>query len=223
MDHTQATELHAAERYLLGELAAEEAEDFERHYFECAACAEAVEGGTEFIANARAVLAERASGAGRAPVMVGMPVRIPKRTWWASLQWIPAAAAVALAAIVVYQGAVVIPGMRQAQALPAFQLSGLSRGAAATVSVPAGTAWVALATDIPPDVHFPEYVCILTSGGRTAARVSVAAPAAGQPATVLVPVRNLAEGEYEFTLYGMDANGQQRDKVSTSAFHFQSQ
>ena len=223
MDHTQATERHAAERYLLGELPAEEAEDFERHYFECAECAEALEGGTEFIANARVVLAERGSGTGRRPVMVGMPVKSQKRAWWAGLQWMPAAAAIALAAIVVYQGAVVIPGMRQAQALPAFQLSGLSRGAAATVSVPAGSTWLALATDIPPDFHFPQYVCFLTSEGRPAVRVSVAAPAAGQPITVLVPARNLAEGDYEFTLYGMDASGQQRDKVSTSRFHFQFQ
>jgi len=56
MDHSQAIETQAAERYLLGELSASEAEDFEQHYFECTDCAEAVESGGVFIANARAVM-----------------------------------------------------------------------------------------------------------------------------------------------------------------------
>lgn len=223
MDHTRATELRAAERYLLGELPAEEAEDFERHYFACAECAEAVEGGTEFIANARAVLAEQEPQMNRGPVVMRKAERSSKQRWWSWPQWVPVAAAVALAAVALYQGAVVIPGMRQPQPLPAFLLSGLSRGAAATVSVPAGTGWVALSTDLPPDAHFSQYVCILTSGGRTAASVSIGAPAAGQPISVLVPTRGLAQGDYEFAVYGIDSNGQQRDKVTTSSFHFQFQ
>jgi hypothetical protein len=223
MDHTRATELHAAERYLLGELRAEEAEDFERHYFECNECAEAVEGGTEFIANARAVLAKGEAQTNRAPVVMRKAERTSqqgRRSW---PQWVPVAAAVVFAVVALYQGTIVIPGMRQAQPLPAFLLSGLSRGASATVSVPAGTEWVAVSTDLPPDVHFPQYVCILTSGNGTVARVTAGAPVAGQPVSVLVPTRGMAQGDYEFAVYGIDSNGQQRDKVSTSSFHFQFQ
>lgn len=219
MDHTRATELHAAERYLLGELPAEEAEDFERHYFECTECAEAVEGGTEFITNARVVLGEREPQTNRAPVVIRKAERKQSRWFWP--QWIPVAAAVTFGVVALYQGTVLIPGMRQAQPLPAFLLSGVSRGAAATVSVPAGTAWVALSADLPPDAHFSQYVCILTSGERTAARVTTGAPVAGQPITVLAPTRDLMPGDYEFAVYGIDSNGQQRDKVSTSSFHFQ--
>jgi anti-sigma factor RsiW len=223
MDHTRATELHAAERYLLGELPAEEAEDFELHYFACAECAEAVERGTEFIANARAVLVEGEPQTNRAPVVMRKAERASKQSRWSWPQWVPVAAAVVFAVVALYQGAIVIPGMRQAQPLPAFLLSGLSRGAAATVSVPAGTGWMALSTDLPPDAHFAQYVCILTSDGRAAARVTAGAPVAGQPVTVLVPTRDLAPGDYEFAVYGIDSNGQQRDKVSTSSFHFQFQ
>jgi hypothetical protein len=220
MDHIRATELHAAERYLLGELPAEEAEDFELHYFACAECAEAVEGGTEFIANARAVLVEREPQINRAPVVMGKAERTSKQSGWTWPKWVPMAAAVMFAVVALYQGAIVIPGMRQAQPLPAFVLSGLSRGATATVSVSVGTGWFSLSTDLPPDVHFPQYVCILTSGGRAVARVTAGAPVAGQPVSVLVPTRALAQGDYEFAVYGIDSNGQQRDKVSTSSFQF---
>src|SRR5579872_6146374 len=151
MDHMQATEVRAAERYLLGELPAEEAEDFERHYFECDDCAEAVEAGSEFIGNARAVLAE----GGRRPTRDPAAPRSKKsvaerlRAWWSLPVLVPAVAALALAVVAIYQGAVVIPGLRQAfespRALPAFQMAGVSRGAATLIRVPAGTPALALA------------------------------------------------------------------------------
>lgn len=58
MDHREAIEIQAVERYLLNELSPEEAESFERHYFECTECALAVEAGRWFAASTRAVFAE---------------------------------------------------------------------------------------------------------------------------------------------------------------------
>jgi hypothetical protein len=228
MDHTKATEIHAAERYVLGELPAEEAEDFERHFFECAVCAEAVEGGTEFIANARAALATPTPQPIQGSTEAGPQrvVRVLKRNWsWP--RWIPIAVAAALAVIVLYQGAFVIPGMRQAlespRALPAFQLAGLSRGTAPLVSVPPGTAWLSLASDLPPDARFPQYLAVLASGERILFRVNAAPPGEGQPLSVLVPAGSLSPGEYEFIVYGLNTDGQQRDKVTSSPFKFQFQ
>jgi hypothetical protein len=227
MDHKRAAEVHAAERYLLRELPAEEAEDFERHYFECAECAEAVESGTEFIANAKAVLAAREPQSIRGRMSVGPQKRVRASNWGGWPRWVAVAATVAFAAVALYQGTIVIPGMRQAlespQALPAFQLAGLSRGAGATISVPAGTPWLALTVDIPPDLRFPQYTSIVTSGSRTVFRVTVAAPRDAEPISVLVPARKLSPGDYQFTVYGMNADGQQRDRVSSSDFHFQFQ
>jgi anti-sigma factor RsiW len=56
MDHAEATRKSAAEQYLLGEMSEEEALEFERHFFACADCAEAVEAGAALAANARKVL-----------------------------------------------------------------------------------------------------------------------------------------------------------------------
>lgn len=225
MDHTHAIEVRAAERYLLGGLPAAEAEDFERHYFECADCAQAVEAGGQFIANARVVFGEPETGRLPARAETRKSWRDRWRSWWSFQILIPAAAALVLAAVAVYQGFVVIPGLRQtfdsARALPAFQLAGVSRGAEAPITVPAGTPSLALAIDVPPDLHFARYLCVLTAGTRTLFRVETAAPPEGQPITILAPTHGLAAGEYEFNVYGIGADGQPRDKVATSSFQFQ--
>ena len=225
MDHSHATELQAAERYLLGELPAAEAEDFERHFFECADCAQAVDAGNQFIANAQVVFSQGFVEPRRSEARPRVSVRDRMRAWWWMPGWLPAAAALALAVVAVYQGLVLIPGLRQgldtARALPAFQLAGLSRGAGETISVPAGTPWLALSLDVPPDVNFPRYVCVVTAGSRTLFRVESAAPAPGQPITILVPTRSLSPGSEEFTVYGLGPNGETRDKVASSIFQFQ--
>src|SRR5438132_7810886 len=42
MDHEVATQTHAVERYLLGEMPSSERDLFEEHYFSCADCGEEV-------------------------------------------------------------------------------------------------------------------------------------------------------------------------------------
>lgn len=225
MDHTQATETQAAERYLLGELPAGEAEDFERHYFECADCAEAVEAGDDFIAHAKVVLAEHDRLPARDPSAerpkAGLRERL--RGWWSLPMLVPAGAALVLAVVTGYQGFVVIPGLESPRALPAFQLAGASRGTETQIRIPAGTAALSLAIDVPPDARFPQYLCVLSARGRTVFQVTAPSPSEGQPITILVPGRTLASGDYEFTVYGTGADGQPHDKVTTSSFHFQSQ
>lgn len=227
MDHSHATEVQAAERYLLGELPVAEAEEFERHFFECADCAQAVEAGNQFIANARVVFGEGFVESRREHADAGQRVSVRERMrpWWWMPGWLPAAAALALAVVAVYQGFVLVPGLRQgldtARALPAFQLAGLSRGAGETISVPAGTPWLALSLDVPPDVHFSQYLCVVAAGNRTLFRVKSAAPSPGQPITILVPTRTLSPGAEEFTVYGLGPNSETRDKVASSSFQFQ--
>ncbi len=58
MDHQSAVDRNLAERYLLGELEAAEAAEFEEHFFDCPACAEDVRMGRTFVANLKAVLVE---------------------------------------------------------------------------------------------------------------------------------------------------------------------
>src|SRR5271169_5963322 len=100
MDHSNAIDTQAVERYLLGELSASEAEEFELHYFACPQCALAVESGGVFIDGARAVWADekRTSASDRTPGN-------PHTSFWDAVAgyWtrpafaLPAAAAVLLA------------------------------------------------------------------------------------------------------------------------------
>jgi hypothetical protein len=105
MDHRQALDRKAAERYLLGEMSEPERFDFESHYFECQECA----------GDVRAVhtLARGVKELGREEAAAGSPA--PRRQW---LAWLtppvlaPAAMALGFAVLAGYQAWVVIPSMR---------------------------------------------------------------------------------------------------------------
>lgn len=229
MDHRQAVDSKASERYLLGELTAEEVDDFERHYFECTECAVAVESGSVFIANAKAVFAEGAF----APSL-GVRQNSPRKSFLAALAAVwnrpaviaPSIASILFLGLVLYQDVIVIPGMRRSfdspRALPVFQLSAASRGSETRVDVPNGTPSLALSADVPPDATFPEYRCELLLGSRTVFRVAVPSPIAGQPLTILVPTRELQSSQYVLRIYGIGPHGVTA-KVADCLFDFQIQ
>lgn len=93
MDHSTATKNHTVERYLLDELSPGEREDFEEHYFDCAACAEAVRTGAIFAANGRAVVREEAQRPSRPGQVTEMQPRPGRRP---IPRWIPSSIAAAL-------------------------------------------------------------------------------------------------------------------------------
>src|ERR1700740_3066472 len=68
MEHIQAIQLKAAERYVLGELPSDLREQYEEHFFSCVECAEELSLAAAFIENSRAAM-------GSEPVMP--PVRLP--------------------------------------------------------------------------------------------------------------------------------------------------
>src|SRR3954469_9581796 len=115
MDHSEAIELRAAERYLLGELSVERRDQFEEHFFGCLECAGDVRCGAALVDNARHVLTHE-------------PVPIPKSLtpsrasggWFGWLQpaWGFAAAVIVLAGILSYQNLVTIPSLKHGAAHP---------------------------------------------------------------------------------------------------------
>jgi hypothetical protein len=116
MDHEAAIRTGAVERYILGEMKDAERDAFEEHYFCCPICAEAIR-----TADALKGEMKDALSGGRFE---------QRRRWW--FPWpvlIPAAAAMVLAAVVVYQNAVVLPVLKAPRTLgPALILDGLTRG-----------------------------------------------------------------------------------------------
>jgi hypothetical protein len=233
MDHAQSIEAEAVERYLLGELSAAEAEEFERHFFECAECAADLDSGLEFVKHARPVLAEPHQGRGEPAIG---PEDGKRRRWWQDFMgvraWmrpasaVPMAAALALGAVALYQGTVVIPGMRQGYgppvAVPTFALGSVSRGEATKVVAPAGRP-VILAMAIPPDQTYPRYRCTVRRADG-AGHFSLIVPPAppGQPVTILVPPREAQPGTYELSVSGIRPDGTETQRIAGYSFEVSS-
>ena len=110
MDHTEAVQSNAVERFALGDLPLGQVEDFERHFFECSQCSEELRSLSVLTLNLRAVLSEEATISAptvvREPVIekpppVFSPKAISPKWWRQPLTMGPAFAAFAFAALLV--------------------------------------------------------------------------------------------------------------------------
>ena len=133
MTHDLVVKSHTVERYFLDELAKEERDAFEDHYFSCEVCAADVRATSIFLEKAKEVLAEEPlSAAARVPRPMVEPPNT-KRNWFAWLQpAFPAMAAAALA-VVGFQNIVTIPALKSPRSMPAVVLDLTSRASAPQV------------------------------------------------------------------------------------------
>jgi hypothetical protein len=213
MNHREAVEGQAAERYLLMELSPAEREEFEEHFFGCAACAAAVEAGVVFAANARAVLSERAGR--HAPI---------HHRW---LEWRRPAYVFAIAGLllflIAYEELLRIPRLQREwaaatapQAYPAFFLRPVARGDDQVLEVPKAAPFVGLALDVPPGGVYRSFECDLRGGSPLT--IAVPAPASpGAPLNILVPLSRLRPGPYLLILRGRNDGS---EAVELSRFSF---
>jgi Putative zinc-finger len=202
MDHIEAVQRQAADRYLLGELSETEIREFEEHYFACPDCATELESAAILVENSRAVFHEfqpvgifrRATGWRRSMADLRRP-----------LFAIPAFAACALACVCVYQAVLLAPSLQQ---VPAFALAGRTRGPDTQIVAPRGVPVLAVSFDIDPRAVYPKYRCELQdSSGSTRFTASAAQPAAGEPITLLLPARKLESGKYKLAVSGAPPQG----------------
>jgi hypothetical protein len=213
MNHREAVERQAVERYVLDELPAAEREEFEAHFFGCADCAAEVEAGAVFAANARAVFSEEA---GR---------HAPSHHRW--LEWRRPAYVFGLAAallfVVAYEELLRVPGLRREwaeiaapRAYPAFFLRPVARGDDQVLEVPKSAPFVGFALDVPPGSAYRSFECDLRGGGRFS--ITVPAPASpGAPLNILIPVSRLQPGQYVLILRGRNDGS---EAVELSRFGF---
>ncbi len=192
MDHQHAIATHAAERYLLNELAGTDRDAFEAHYFSCAECAEDVRTGALMRDGVRAGLTAPATADAR-----GTVVPIAGRRRWRPSVVAPWAMAASLALVAGYQAWWPMPRPTAIEATTPVLLRPASRGAVTTVTRPAAGV-VAFALDL----NLTEAASSLTYDLRTADGKSVASgvaatPPAGTPLLLVVPVAQLnAPGDY---------------------------
>ncbi|HJQ40664.1 MAG TPA: hypothetical protein VKB93_26275 [Thermoanaerobaculia bacterium] len=196
MDHSEAQQNHAVERYLLNEMTGGERDGFEEHYFDCRLCAEDVTDGAKLVAAGRRV-------ALISPNVVPMP-----RRWTA---WLPTAAAAALVIVAVGIG---VPR----RSSPSLELAqdyvvdfSVSRGPGSeplTITPENPIVYVR----IPEEPAFPSYkIQIRDSAGKEVMAVSVDADRAKEQIPVLP--RSLPTGGYVLAIEGVrDGNHTEIDK-----------
>ncbi|MGA7916316.1 MAG: hypothetical protein WCA00_13845 [Candidatus Acidiferrales bacterium] len=212
MEHTEAVQLRAAERYVLGELAGDLRTQYEDHYFGCAQCAEDLRLAAIFVENTRAELESE-------------PVRVPARApaagargaasggWFAGL--LRPSLVVPVFAILLlfagYQNLIVIPHLKTTapaiapQTLPSFSMiTADSRGGEPlAITVPAGKPF-SLYIDIPPEKKFPLYVCeVVNASGAREYTLNISGQEAQNSVQLLIPPATLQPGNYTLVVRGL--------------------
>jgi anti-sigma factor RsiW len=201
MTHADAIRTLAAERYLLDEMSEIERFAFEEHYFDCQECADDIRTGSTM---RHAVKSGLLPDTPRAQPVV--QIVAAKRRWTPAVV-VPWAAAAVLALAVGYQSLAPGAGGRlQIGALTPVTIRPDSRGAVPTVPVSGDAEAVTLALDVDaPDRADLTYV-LRTSAGARVAEGRVAAPRAGTPLLLLVPVWTLTPST-QYILAVQDAAG----------------
>lgn len=209
MDHQQATQLMAVEKYLLQELAPEERDQFEEHFFDCPECATDLGASVAFVEAAKREFRLNP---------VPKPASAPKgKSGLALLR--PAIAWSALAAsllVIAYQNVVVYPHfkseiaeLKAPEMLPSVSLvNDNSRGGQApAITVAPGHPFL-LTLDIPTEDRYSSYTCLLYSpAGSIAWRMEVSAQAARDTVSIRVPSAAGRPGEYTLAVQGNTDRG----------------
>jgi Putative zinc-finger len=205
MDHHQATQLTAVEKYLLDELTPEVRDEFEEHYFDCQDCATDLRATAGFMEAAKK---EFSVNPVPKPGAAGKSKSRSSLLWPAAFVWSALAASLL---VIAYQNAVVLPRfrgeiseLRAPEILPSISLVGTnSRGG----EIPAVTLGASqpflLSVDIPTQDRFSSYTCLLYSpSGSLSWRVEVSAQSAKDTVSIRVPSANRLPGEYTLTVQG---------------------
>jgi hypothetical protein len=217
MNHGQAVEQLAVERYLLDELAPDARDAFEEHLFDCQECSLDLRAGTLFVNGVKTELpkiADRSVVTNKAP--------LPKASSW--LSWLRPAfvtpAFAALLAIVVFQNAVTLPKLRNAanqpRLVPFSHLRPATRGSSHTSLAVDRAHGAAVQVDLPAGfsgITATSYAVELRDGqGKLIWTSTVPAPAQtvdqDQQLSLYIPGARLSNGTYALDIASLDAQGQ---------------
>lgn len=203
MEHTNADESLAVERYLLGEMSANEVHEFEEHIFLCHECAEAVKMGAALADNAHAVFKDEAWHLRQETARGSTRKATP---WWQRFAFpvlAPSFAALVLLCVAGYQRLIVISALRDqlaqstaAQSLPTFALHAVSRGATPEIDVPAGGRYFSVYFDVTAESPSGYRCEIRDASGAIKSTVPVAQRKPDGTLSLLLERSQFPAGEY---------------------------
>lgn len=195
MNHNEAIQTQACEKYLLGELSTGQRDAFEEHYFSCSDCALQLRSTSEFLSASREILAALPESKANQDVS-------PTKAWF---RWLnPLVAGPAFAALllfIAYQNLVTIPRYQQLATSPRVLamhslIAANSRGAEGSSFSSAPNEPLGLYVDIPADSSHSLYLLRLEDpNGHSSLLRSVTAEEAQKTQVVVVNPGSLA-GKY---------------------------
>ena len=209
MNHQDALQQMAVERYLLGELNGPFLESFEEHLFECPACAADVKAGVTFIDAARAEL--------KIPqrVTASYVKRPPKWTSWFTSPWILGPALAACLFLLAFQTFVLQPRMKlevaRAQTPAVLNPLVLANAGARGDSIPEIVApehgSFVISLDIPAATGgFSGYLCSLSAADGSLLWQTTVSPEQARDALLInMPTDKTKEGLNTLLIQGLPA------------------
>lgn len=225
MEHEPAVRNLAVESYLLGEMSPAERESFEEHYFECSVCAEDLRAASQFLEDAKDLMAAEASAPAVPARANAGTVKAPEPSGWNWLGWLrPQAAAALLAVLVVVAGVETfstIPGLRRQvsefeapRTVKSIVLRPVTRGDASTVRILAGEA-VVLVFDPPESPELasgtPLRFTVKSADGRTMFELPGETPNPGERITLSIPRLTVPPGDYSLIVQSAASSGSPRE------------
>jgi Putative zinc-finger len=211
MNHQDALQEMAVERYLLGELSGASLDSFEEHLFECSECATDVKTGATFIDGARTELSFPRR------VAAAQVERAPKWSSWFTSPWILTPALAACLLVLAFQMFVIRPRMKlevaraQAPAVlnPLVLANAGPRGGDSIPQIVApehGSFVVSL--DVPTAGGLSGYRCSLVAPDGSVVWQTAVSPEQARDALLInMPTDKVKEGLNVFLIQGLPAGG----------------
>ncbi len=218
MDHNEAVEQMATERYLLDELSPELREAFEEHLFDCKECTLDLRSAAAFVDGAKAQLPEIAAPIAASPSRGTVQHTAKRRSWSSWLQ--PAFAMPAFACLLVligYQNLKTIPTLRAQMSEPRLlhwtSIHAGTRGAASAAVTADRKQGAVLLIELPQDSTYTSFVFDLYDPQNKRVwthTVSAADAGVGGNGTLslLIPGAGLQQGAYTIAITGLNAQGE---------------
>lgn len=200
MEHGEAMQSAAAERYILGELNAAEADSFEEHFFDCRECADEVRTGAAFLEGGRKLVRQEKEAPVPAPV-ISLTERRERRAW------LPAAVAAVLllgigTPLIVQQ----VNDARPAIDIPSVHMLQASTRAA-DGDIPSVRAGDIVYVDVLGEPSYARYELRVLDPKGQAFLTRPVTPEQVKNSLPLV-LRGWGPGTYELVIVGMDPAGQ---------------
>ncbi len=204
MDHIDAENIKAAERYMLGELSVSEVEEYERHFFDCPQCSEELRALTVFQENARAVFA------GQDLIKAPASVHAPQSAagWWrgfSPLFFGLRAGALALAALMVgiFGGYYAFSERQSASSVSEFPLYAQARSEETVISPLASSKDYVVNMDRTWDGDYKSYRAVVKdSSGAEKLDLTIPPGAPGDSIHLQIGTHELSNGRYVLVMSG---------------------